>query len=109
MAQRALQPFVAGETEFTAAAQSDDEIVDLFRRYGGAGYHATATVRMGKDNTAPLDGRLRLRGIDGLRVIDCSVFPEMVAGNTNAPTMGMAMRAAQLVLEDRRNGKAQAA
>lgn len=102
MAQAPIQPFLVGETAFSAQAQSDEEILDLFRRYGSAGYHATATVRMGKDNTAPLDGRLRLRGIEGLRVIDCSVFPEMVAGNTNAPTMGMAMRAAQLLREDRR-------
>lgn len=102
MAQPPIQPFVTGETSFTAAAKSDDEILDLFHRFGGAGYHATATVRMGRDNSAPLDGRLRLRGIDRLRVIDCSVFPEMVAGNTNAPTMGMAMRAAELIHEDRR-------
>lgn len=109
MAQPALQPFVVGETDFTAKAQTDEEILDLFRLYGGAGYHATATVRMGRDNSAPLDGRLKLRGIEGLRVIDCSVFPEMIAGNTNAPTMGMAMRAAQLVREDRRKARAQAA
>lgn len=109
MAQAPMRPFVVGETAFTARAQSDEEILDLFRRYGGAGYHATATVRMGKDNSAPLDGRLRVRGIDGLRVVDCSVFPEMVAGNTNAPTMGMAMRAAQLIHEDRRTGNARAA
>lgn len=102
MAQAPLKPFIEGETEFTSVAQSDDEILDLFRRYGGAGYHATGTVRMGRDNSAPLDGNLRLRGIDGLRVIDCSVFPEMVAGNTNAPTMGMALRASQLILADRR-------
>jgi choline dehydrogenase-like flavoprotein len=109
MAKVPLQPYVVGETEFTAGAQSDEEIIELFHRFGGAGYHATATVRMGKDNSAPLDGRLRVRGIDGLRVVDCSVFPEMVAGNTNAPTMGMAMRAAELIHEDRRNASARAA
>src|SRR5512139_588104 len=109
LAKAPLQPYVVGETDFTARAQSDEEIIDLFHRFGGAGYHATATVRMGKDNSAPLDGRLRLRGIEGLRVIDCSVFPEMVAGNTNAPTMGMAMRAAELIREDRRSGSARAA
>lgn len=109
MAKAPLQAYVVGETDFTARAQSDEEIIDLFHQFGGAGYHATATVRMGKDNSAPLDGRLRLRGIDGLRVIDCSVFPEMVAGNTNAPTMGMAMRAAELIHEDSRNSPARAA
>ncbi|HEY6870009.1 MAG TPA: GMC family oxidoreductase N-terminal domain-containing protein [Novosphingobium sp.] len=109
MGQAPLQPYVVGETALTVAAQSDDEILDLFHRFGGAGYHATATVRMGRENSAPLDGRLRLRGIEGLRVVDCSVFPEMVAGNTNAPTMGMAMRAAELIHEDRRQGAARAA
>lgn len=109
MAQAPIQPFLVGETDITARVQSDEDILELFRLYGGAGYHATATVRMGKDNSAPLDGRLRFRGIEGLRVVDCSVFPEMVAGNTNAPTMGMAMRAAQLIHEDRRTGNAQAA
>lgn len=101
MAQPALADFVVGETDFTSWAQTDEQIVDLFHRFGGAGYHATATVRMGRDNSAPLDSRLRLRGVEGLRVVDCSVFPEMVAGNTNAPTMGMAVRAAQLILQDR--------
>ncbi|SKC01132.1 GMC family oxidoreductase [Sphingopyxis flava] len=109
MAKAPLEPFIVGETDFTAQAQSDEEIIDLFHRFGGAGYHATATVRMGKENTAPLDGRLRLRGIDGLRVVDCSVFPEMIAGNTNAPTMGMALRAAELICEDQRSGSARAA
>lgn len=109
MGQPPLQPFVLEETAFTARARSDDEIIDLFHRFGGAGYHATATVSMGMNNTAPLDGRLRMRGIDGLRVVDCSVFPEMIAGNTNAPTMGLAMRAAQLIHEDRRLGAAPAA
>ncbi|TWH87117.1 choline dehydrogenase-like flavoprotein [Novosphingobium taihuense] len=109
MAKAPLKEFVVGETDFTAQARSDDDIIDLFNRYGSAGYHATATVRMGMDNSAPLDGRLRLRGIDGLRVVDCSVFPEMVAGNTNAPTMGMAMRAAELIQEDRRAASVRAA
>lgn len=98
MAQPALAPFIVGETEATASAADDDEILDAYARWGAAGYHATATVRMGRDNSAPLDGRLRLRGVDRLRVVDCSVFPEMIAGNTNAPTMAMASRAAQLIL-----------
>lgn len=100
MTQKALEPFVVGETQATAGAQSDDEILDAYAGWGAAGYHATATVRMGRDNAAPLDGRLRVRGLEGLRVVDCSVFPEMIAGNTNAPVMAMASRAAQLILAD---------
>ena len=101
MAQSALAPFVIGETDATATAQSDDEILSLFRRYGQAGYHSVGTVAMGQQGT-PLDDRLRLRGVSNLRVCDCSVFPEMIAGNTNAPTMAMAARAADLILEDAR-------
>jgi choline dehydrogenase-like flavoprotein len=102
MAQPALAPFVSGESEATANRQTDDEILDLYRTRGQAGYHATATVKMGRDNAAPLDGQLRLRGLAGLRVVDVSVFPEMIAGNTNAPAMGLASRAAAIILEDRK-------
>ncbi|HEY6870832.1 MAG TPA: GMC family oxidoreductase N-terminal domain-containing protein [Novosphingobium sp.] len=101
MGQPALAPYVVGEVSPTADVQSDDEIIAYYHRRGQAGYHATATVKMGRDNAAPLDGNLRLRGIDGLRVCDLSVFPEMIAGNTNAPTMAMASRAAALILADR--------
>ncbi len=99
MAQPALAPFVVGETATTAAAQEDEEILAAYRRFGQAGYHSVGTVMMGRDR-GPLDGRLRLRGVANLRVCDCSVFPEMIAGNTNAPTMAMAARAADLILED---------
>jgi choline dehydrogenase len=101
MSQPALAPYVVGEVGPAARAQTDDEIIAYYHRFGQAGYHATATVRMGRDNLAPLDGNLRLRGIEGLRVCDLSVFPEMIAGNTNAPTMAMASRAAALILAQR--------
>jgi choline dehydrogenase-like flavoprotein len=100
MAQPALAPFVVGETAFSAGAQSDDDILAMYADWASAGFHATGTVRMGQDNSAPLDGRLRLRGIDGLRVVDISVFPEMIAGNTNAPAMALGVRAAQLIRQD---------
>lgn len=101
IAQPALVAFLTGETEITGKAQTDDELLALFDRFGQCGHHSVGTVRMGRDNS-PLDGRLNVRGIARLRVVDCSVFPEMIAGNTNAPTMAMASRAAQLILEDAR-------
>ena len=97
--QPALQRFVVGETEVTGRAQTDDEIIDAYQRYGQAGYHAIGVCAAGREGT-PLDGRLRLRGLANLRVCDCSVFPEMITGNTNAPTMAMAARTADLILED---------
>lgn len=100
MAQPSLQQFVVGETEPTASARSDEEIIAAFRRYAIPGYHACGTVAMGTGY--PLDSRLRLRRAEGLRVVDCSIFPEMLSGNTNAPTMAVAWRASQLIREDRR-------
>lgn len=99
MAQSPLREFLVGETERTAGAQTDEEILAAFRRYGEAGYHACGTVAMGSGQ--PLDERLRVRGVDGLRVMDCSIYPEMLSGNTNAPTMALAWRAADLILQER--------
>jgi choline dehydrogenase len=100
VAQPPLAAMVSGEGADTAGAESDDAILELLARRGQSGFHATGTVRMGICE-GPLDGRLRLRGVQGLRVADMSVFPEMIAGNTNAPTMAMALRASRLILEDR--------
>jgi choline dehydrogenase len=103
MAEPAMKELVTAETARTAWAQSDDEIVQAFRRQGRAGFHTSGTCAMGQGPEAVVDERLRLRGMPGLRVIDCSIFPEMVSGNTNAPVMAVAWRASDLVLEDRTN------
>jgi choline dehydrogenase-like flavoprotein len=102
MAQPALERFVGEEKSPGASMQSDDEIVDVCRTHGQSGYHAMGTCRMGTDAGAVLDGRLRVRGAAGLRVVDLSVVPGPVSGNTNAPTMAIAARAADLILEDAR-------
>lgn len=102
MAQPALVPFLGEETHPGQSVSSDDEILDAFRKFGQAGYHACGTCRMGTDSRAVLDARLRVRGIDGLRVADLSFFPTMISGNTNGPMMALAGRAADLILEDAR-------
>jgi choline dehydrogenase-like flavoprotein len=99
-AQPALARFIAEEKTPGPAVQTDDQIVDVFRTRGQSGYHAMGTCRMGTDAGAVLDGRLRVRGAAGLRVVDLSVVPGPVSGNTNAPTMAIAARAADLILED---------
>jgi choline dehydrogenase len=101
MGQPAMAKLVTGETERTAWAQTDAEIVEAFRRQGRAGFHAVGTCAMGQGPKSVVDERLRLRGMPGLRVIDCSIFPEMVSGNTHAPVMAVAWRASDLILEDR--------
>jgi choline dehydrogenase len=100
MQQPPIAELVWGETERTAWAQSDEQIVEAFLKLGRAAYHAGGTCAMGQGPSAVVDDRLRVRGIDGLRVVDLSIFPEMLSGNTNAPVMAAALRASDLILED---------
>ena len=106
MAQPALVGLVERELLPGAAVQSDAEILAAFRRLATCGLHGVGTCRMGSDNRAVTDARLRVKGVDGLRVVDCSVMPSPVTGNTNAPAMALALRAAGLIREDRRKLRA---
>jgi choline dehydrogenase-like flavoprotein len=76
---------------------SDAEILDAYDRFGTCGYHAVGTCRMGRDPQSVVDPSLRVRGVDGLRVVDTSVMPFILSGNTNGPTMAIAWRAAELI------------
>ncbi len=100
MSQSVFQTFVTGETSLTSQAHSDDEILDMTRSLGQSGYHAVGTAAMGAEPQAVLDPRLRVRGVSGLRVVDCSIFPEIPSGNTNAPTMAAGLYAADMILND---------
>ncbi|MBS7669088.1 GMC family oxidoreductase [Croceicoccus gelatinilyticus] len=82
-------------------ADSDEAILSAFRRYAQCGLHAIGTCRMGRDEDAVTDPRLKVRGVDGVRVVDCSVIPGHVTGNTNAPAMAIGLVASRLILEDR--------
>jgi choline dehydrogenase len=97
IAQKAFDGYRGAEGEPGAAAQSDDEIDAWMRRTAETEYHPVGTVRMGADARAPLDGALRVRGVDGLRVVDASVMPTLVGGNTNAPTIMIAEKAADII------------
>lgn len=81
--------------------QSDADLLAAFRRLSSCGLHAIRTCRMGSDAAAVVDPRLRVNGVQGLRVADCSVIPGHVTGNTNAPAMAIGLRAAAMLLEDR--------
>ncbi|NNC73714.1 MAG: choline dehydrogenase [Sphingomonadaceae bacterium] len=78
--------------------QGDDEIDAFVRETSETIYHPVGTVRMGADECAPLDGALRMRGLDGLRVIDASVMPTLIGGNTNAPTIMIAEKIADRII-----------
>ena len=101
MAQPAIAPLIAAEVSPGPALESDESIIAAFRAQGQAGYHACGTCRMGDFDDAVLDARLRVKGVDGLRVVDGSIMPAMVSANTNGPIMAAAWRASELVLEDR--------
>lgn len=90
-----------GEEELPGAeVESDEAILEQFRRLASCGLHAIGSCRMGGDDRSVVDPRLRVRGVAGLRVADCSVMPGHVTGNTNAPAMALGLRAAALILED---------
>ena len=82
-------------------SQSDDELLHAAITQGQTGFHAIGTCAMGPRDDDVVDDRLRVRGIDGLRIVDLSILPIMVSGNTNGPAMAMAARAADLIRADR--------
>jgi choline dehydrogenase-like flavoprotein len=100
MEQDALKPHVVGETEKTSWAQSDADIMQLYKTMGSCGLHAVGTAAMGPEASDVLDNHCRVRGVEGLRIIDCSIFRAMPAGNTNAPAMAAAWRLSQIMQEE---------
>jgi choline dehydrogenase-like flavoprotein len=100
--QPALVSFIGPETMPGPRMQTDDEILAACANSDSCA-HAVGTCRMGVDPMAVVDPGLRVHGLRGLRVMDCSVMPTQVSGNTNGPVMAMAWRAASLIQQDWRH------
>jgi len=95
--QPALAKFEGRELAATASAQTDEQIEQVIRDHADTIYHPVGTCRMGNTDTDVVDAQLRVHGIQGLRVIDASIMPRVVSGNTNAPVMMIAEKAADMI------------
>ena len=95
-----FRPLLGEEHEDSRDAQTDEEIETLIRQHAGSIYHPVGSCKMGVDDMAVVDARLRVHGIKSLRVVDASVMPTLPGGNTNAPTIMIAEKASEMILED---------
>jgi choline dehydrogenase-like flavoprotein len=98
--QQPLRDLVVSEIAPGPTAQSDEDILAALDRDGCAGMHTVGSCRMGRDAGSVVDPELRVRGVERLRVMDASVLPMIPAGNTNAPVIAMAWRAAEIIRRD---------
>lgn len=98
--QPALAPFIGEELVPGAKAQTDEELLAAAYEVAMCGTHGVRSCRMGRDEQSVVDERTRVRGVHGLRVVDCSIMPALISGNTNGPAMATGWRAADLILED---------
>ena len=82
------------------AVQSDDDILEAYLRFGNTAFHVSGTCRTGSDERSVVDPTLKVCGVDRLRVVDTSIMPTLVSGNTNAPAMAIELRAAKILEQD---------
>jgi len=103
---QALRPYLVEEYRPGAdCGDSDDELLGFVRNHAATIFHPVGTCRMGNDAAAVVDSRLRVRGIDGLRVIDASIMPTLPSGNTHIPTVMIGERGADFMLQDHQDSR----
>src|SRR4029077_4237976 len=100
MSQPAMRRYIAEERAPDPRCTSDADACAFARWHATASFHPTSSCRMGSDATAVVDERLRVHGIEGLRVIDASIMPTLVSGNTNAAVVMIAEKGADMILQD---------
>jgi choline dehydrogenase len=99
-----LSGYIVNEEFPGPGVQSDEDLLAVVRQSGETVFHPTSTCRMGTDARSVVDSRLRVRGLDGLRVVDASVMPAVVSGNTNAAVIAIAEKAADLINSNQGGG-----
>ncbi|MCU0969041.1 MAG: choline dehydrogenase [Rubrivivax sp.] len=97
----AMRTYVRREVKPGPGTDGDEALLEFCRDHGATIFHPSGTCRMGRDAMAVVDERLRVHGVQGLRVVDCSVMPTLVSGNTNAAAVMIAEKAVDLIREDR--------
>ena len=100
--QPSFKPLIRNETIPGLGCKSDEDFMQFARERGTTVFHPCGTCKMGNDPMAVVDARLRVHGIGGLRVIDASIMPNLVSGNTNAPTIMIAEKASDMIKVDAR-------
>ena len=96
----AMRPYVLEEYKPGPGVRTDEELLEFARNNGATIFHPVGTCKMGSDPLAVVDERLRVHGVAGLRVVDCSIMPTLTSGNTNLPVIMIAEKAAAMILED---------
>ena len=93
-----MAPYIVDEYVPGSAYETDEQLEMAVRLFSQTIYHPTSTCKMGHDDAAVVDDKLRVHGVEGLRVVDASIMPEIVSGNTNAPTIMIAEKASDMIL-----------